>query len=121
MSMPSAKSRALETDHEHCYCAGGDQFFCVKAWAAIADRLGLSERQLDIARCIMAGQEERQIARGLDVSFHTVQTHMKRLHEKLAVQSRVELVIRFFTAYHAWRSELSPSGGCPAKTGLAPL
>ena len=121
MSMPSSKSRALETTQEHCRCADRDQFFCAEAWAGIADRLRLSERQLDIARCIMAGQEERQIARRLDVSFHTVQTHMKRLHEKLAVQSRVELVIRFFSAYRAWRSELSPPGGCPAKTGLAPL
>jgi DNA-binding CsgD family transcriptional regulator len=79
--------------------------FCESEWSGIAKRLDLSHRQLDIARCILQGQGDRQIAQTIGVSINTVQTHMKRLHEKLDIQSRVELVTRVFAAYNLERDK----------------
>ena len=93
-------------------CGDGDGFFSDKAWAGIANKLGLSPREMEIARCVVADQKRQQIARRLDISLHTVQTHMKHLHEKLEIQSRGELVARIFHAYHEWRTESHPPTGC---------
>ena len=68
----------------------------------------------------IAGHGDRQIARRLDLSLHTVQTHIKRLHEKLTIQSRVELSTHIFAAYRAWRIDSHPPAGCPQNSGLAP-
>ena len=54
--------------------------FREEAWAGIADRLNLSQREVEIARCVIAGQRDKQIAHALDVSCNTIQTHMKRLY-----------------------------------------
>ena len=51
----------------------------------------------------------------------TAATHIKRLHEKLAIQSRVELATRIFAAYRAWRIDSHPPVGCPQNSGLAPV
>jgi DNA-binding NarL/FixJ family response regulator len=87
--------------------------FCDEAWKAIADSLELSPRQVDVARCAMTGQEDSEIAKALNVSLHTVQTYMKRLHDSLGVCNRMELAIRLFAAYHAWRIDTPPPTGCP--------
>ena len=86
----------------------GDGFFSDKAWAGIANKLGLSQRQVEIARCVVADQKNQQIARRLDMSLNTVQTHMKRLHEKLAIKTRAGLVARIFSAHDEWRTESAP-------------
>ena len=129
MLMPGEESRALEGRHERLDallpqappCADGHRFFCDEAWAGIADKLKLSHRQVEIIRCVLTGEGDRQIARRLDLSLHTVQTHIKRLHEKLAIQSRVELAARIFAAYRAWRIDSHPPAGCPQNSGLAPV
>jgi DNA-binding NarL/FixJ family response regulator len=99
-------------------CAKGHNFFCEEAWAGIAVKLGLSQRQVEAARCVVAGQGDKEIARRLDVSCSTVQTHLGRLYEKLEIQSRVELATQVFSAYCAWRTESPPPTGCPQKTRL---
>jgi DNA-binding CsgD family transcriptional regulator len=99
-------------------CSDGHRLFCEEAWVGIADKLELSERQAEIVRCVLAGQRDGQIAQGLNVSSHTIQTHVQRLHEKLKIRSRVELAARVFAAYRAWRAESLPPAGCPQNTRL---
>jgi DNA-binding CsgD family transcriptional regulator len=86
-------------------CGDGDGFLSNKAWAGIANKLGLSPREAEIARCLVAGEGDKEIARRLDVSPRTVQTHLERLRAKLGTENRVDLVTRVFAAHDEWRSE----------------
>jgi DNA-binding NarL/FixJ family response regulator len=51
----------------------------------------LSERELEIARCIARGRTNREIAAELFISLSTVKTHITRIQEKLVVRNRVEI------------------------------
>ena len=78
---------------------GGDRqtgrcLFGTDDWFTIANRLSLSERELQIVQAIFDDQHENQIAQELAISSHTVHTHLERLYHKLDVSSRVELVVR---------------------------
>jgi DNA-binding NarL/FixJ family response regulator len=52
----------------------------------------LSERQLEILRCVAQGYTNREIAQQLDLSINTVECHAKSIYRKLAVRSRVAAV-----------------------------
>jgi DNA-binding NarL/FixJ family response regulator len=68
-------------------------------WVTIADRLELSQRELQIVRLVFEDESEKAIARQLGISLNTVHAHLKHLHWKLGVQSRVGLVLRVFREY----------------------
>jgi DNA-binding NarL/FixJ family response regulator len=74
-----------------------------------------------VARCVVADQSDGDIAEALGLSWSTVQTHMERLHNKLNVHSRVQLVTRVVAAYLSWRNESPPPTGCRVHTRLASL
>jgi predicted ATPase/DNA-binding CsgD family transcriptional regulator len=63
--------------------------------ASLPDRssppLGLSPRELDVLRLLVAGQHDREIAAALRVSPRTVQTHVASIFAKFGVNSRVEV------------------------------
>lgn len=63
---------------------------------------GLTAAELEIARLVVAGSTNRQIAGQLFLSPHTVGTHLRHVYEKLSVHSRVELT-------HALSSAPRPS------------
>lgn len=102
-------------------CCNAQNLFCDAAWAGIRDKLGLSARQASIARYVVADECDAAIARALGVSWSTVQTHMDRLHKKLDVHSRVELVGRIVAAYLTWRIESTPPPDCHVNTRLESL
>ena len=52
--------------------------------------LGLSPRELDVLRLLVAGHHDREIAAALRVSPRTVQTHVASIFAKFGVNSRVE-------------------------------
>jgi predicted ATPase/DNA-binding CsgD family transcriptional regulator len=52
---------------------------------------GLTPRELDVLRLLVAGQPDREIAAALRVSPRTVQTHVASLFAKFGVDSRVEV------------------------------
>jgi DNA-binding CsgD family transcriptional regulator len=52
----------------------------------------LSDRQLQIATRIAQGEPNKMIARGLNISPFTVQSHLKCIFWKLGVGSRAEMV-----------------------------
>ena len=94
-------------------CSVEHGLFCDEAWAAIGKRLGLSPRRVDVARRIVAGRGDRQVARELGLSWKSVRTYTKRLYVALNIHSRVELATLVCAAYRAWRAECpSPPAGC---------
>jgi DNA-binding CsgD family transcriptional regulator len=56
----------------------------------------LSTRQRQVLLRVMAGDSEKQIARLLSLSPHTVHDHMKQIYLRFGVNSRTELLAMFF-------------------------
>jgi two-component system, NarL family, nitrate/nitrite response regulator NarL len=53
----------------------------------------LSAREEEIARLVAAGLSNREIAERLSLSRHTVKNYLFRVFEKLAISTRIELVL----------------------------
>ncbi len=53
----------------------------------------LTERQMQIVRCVADGLTNREIAKALNLSEHTVKNYMFRIFDKLGVSTRVEVVL----------------------------
>jgi hypothetical protein len=94
-------------------CSVEHGLFCDEAWAAIGKELGISPCLAEVARRVVAGQGDRQIAQALGLTWQTVQTYTKRLYLALKIHSRVELATLICAAYRAWRAESAPPKGCP--------
>lgn len=56
--------------------------------------LDLSPRSRSVLICLMEGDSEKQVARRLGISPHTVHDHVKALHSRFGVASRGELLAR---------------------------
>ena len=52
----------------------------------------LSQRETDVLQLVAQGYVNKEIARKLDISGHTVGSHIKNLYRKLAVHTRVQVV-----------------------------
>ncbi|MEV5799015.1 LuxR C-terminal-related transcriptional regulator [Streptomyces collinus] len=77
-----------------------------EAAASAASELSrLSKRELEIAVLVSGGRTNQQIARSLEVSHKTVETHMGRIFKKLVVSSRAEV------AAMVGRSDRGPEAG----------
>lgn len=50
----------------------------------------LTERQVNILTYVSQGFSSKEIAQKLDISYHTVTTHIKHIYNKLQVNSRTE-------------------------------
>ncbi len=72
--------------------------FTAAQWQTLADHLGLSPRQRQVARHICRARSNDEIAAKLGISSHTVHMHMKCLFEKLDVRDRVGVVVRLVSA-----------------------
>ncbi len=104
----------------------GSAMFSRAVWAALARHLDLSGRELSILRGIFDNQVEFAIAKDLGISAHTVHTHVERLHRKLQVTSRSQLVIaitaKFLLLTETAEDGLPPicphqsAGDCPLHT-----
>jgi DNA-binding CsgD family transcriptional regulator len=55
----------------------------------LTDRL--SAREIEIARLVSEGLSNKEIALALDISPHTVSTHMRRIYDKLGCNRRARL------------------------------
>ena len=99
-------------------CIDGEGLFCHEAWAGIADRLGLSERQAQILRHMLADQSDEEIALELGLSRDTIHTHLQRLREKFHAHSRLQLAIPIFGACLVWHLESPPPRDCPLRRRL---
>jgi ATP/maltotriose-dependent transcriptional regulator MalT len=54
----------------------------------------LTVRELEIVRLVARGLVNKQIAHRLDISEHTVATHLRRIYAKLHVDTRAAMVDR---------------------------
>lgn len=68
-------------------------------WHSVGQSLRLSNRELQIVRGIFDGGSEASIARDLDLSSHTIHSHLDRLYRKLHVSNRCALAVRVFSEY----------------------
>lgn len=56
----------------------------------------LSKREQDVVRCVAEGLSNREIAKRLGLTEHTVKNYLFRIFDKLGVSSRVEVVLYAF-------------------------
>ena len=52
----------------------------------------LSEREIDILKCLAEGLSNREIAHRLTISLSTVKTHTRNIYTKLGVNSRTQAI-----------------------------
>jgi DNA-binding NarL/FixJ family response regulator len=53
---------------------------------------GLSDREKDILNLLVEGKSYKMIAEHLKISYHTVNSHIKKIYEKLQVHSLSEAI-----------------------------
>ena len=68
-------------------------------WAA----LRLSTREAQIVVLMLLQHSDIDIAEVLNISAHTVHSHVERIYRKLAVHSRCELIVTLFKTYISLR------------------
>ena len=66
----------------------------------------LSERELQVVRCLAEGLSNREIAERLKLSQHTIKNYLFRVFDKLGVSSRVELL--FMTLSRGFTEQTLP-------------
>jgi DNA-binding NarL/FixJ family response regulator len=74
-----------------CAAAGGEAFGCGPDQSA-ATRL--TARELEVVRQVADGRSNDEIGAALGITTKTVEGHLRRLFERLAIQSRTELATR---------------------------
>ena len=68
-------------------------------WDAICAELGLSPREIQVGRAILANMPDSRIAATLGISVHTVHTHLERMYRKLKCNNRYQVALVFFAAF----------------------
>jgi DNA-binding NarL/FixJ family response regulator len=63
-----------------------------KPQAGPAKLPGITERQMDVLRCVIQGKPNKVIARELDISEGTVKAHLSSVMQALGVHNRTETV-----------------------------
>lgn len=53
----------------------------------------LSEREREVALCVARGEQNKVIARRLDLAERTIKAHLTRIFEKLGVRDRLQLAL----------------------------
>ena len=59
---------------------------------------GLTDRERDVAALVALGLADKTIAHELDISFHTVRSHLKRIFTKIGVDGRMGLAAEVWAA-----------------------
>jgi ATP/maltotriose-dependent transcriptional regulator MalT len=88
------------------------------AWESLAKKLRLSAREAQIVRGIFRDLKEATIADELQISHHTVHSHLHRLYAKLNVGSREQLIVVVLVTYLSMNAE--PNGSPLHGPALSP-
>jgi HD-GYP domain-containing protein (c-di-GMP phosphodiesterase class II) len=68
-----------------------------KVAAPAQDDQSLSQRELEVLRCISRGDNTKQVARALSISPSTVRTHVERVFRKLGCSTRAAATLKAST------------------------
>jgi DNA-binding CsgD family transcriptional regulator/tetratricopeptide (TPR) repeat protein len=68
------------------------------AFAACAEKFGITAREAEIIRLLLEGKDNRRITEELFISDHTVKNHIHNIYRKLNIRNRIQLVRCFQTA-----------------------
>lgn len=71
-----------------------DEFASLVRRNEAGEATALTRRELDVLRLMAEGMGNRAIAEHLFISENTVKNHVRNVHEKLQVHSRMEAVVR---------------------------
>ena len=69
----------------------------------------LTQRELEIVRCVAAGMRNAEVARQLFITEQTVKTHLNNVFQKLGIRDRVELTL------YAIRTGIAGTGEQPQR------
>jgi two-component system, NarL family, nitrate/nitrite response regulator NarL len=78
----------------------------------------LSKREIDVVGCVAQGLTNREIAKRLDLSEHTVKNYLFKVYEKLGVSSRVELLFMTLNRASTPESGADSAGANGAEPGM---
>jgi DNA-binding CsgD family transcriptional regulator len=67
---------------------------------AIVAAYGLTDRERQVAECVLQGLVTKQIARRLGITEYTVQDHLKAIFVKVGVATRGELTFQLFMRHY---------------------
>lgn len=84
-ALPQSAGRPTATAPEAAPPAGPER---------VKYRTELTERELDVLREIVNGRSNKEIAQALEISLHTVKTHVCNIIQKLAVDDRTQAAIK---------------------------
>ena len=73
--------------------------FSEQEWTVLARELKLAPRQEAIARLILEGKPDKQIAQDLKLAVPTIRTHLTRLYRRLGITDRAELLTFIFAHF----------------------
>jgi len=59
-----------------------------------SERYGLTARERDVLSELLEGKSTAKVARALGISYHTVDTHIRKIYAKLHVHSRSQAVLK---------------------------
>ena len=71
-----------------------DQIKKEKSSGRTDDQTPLTRRELEVLQAIVLGLTDREIAKLLHISEHTVRSHIKRIYRKLSVSSRSQAAVQ---------------------------
>jgi DNA-binding NarL/FixJ family response regulator len=102
--------------------AGGHlvtQLGAMLAWIADSSVLGtpfdrLTDREWVVLQGLQSEDGEKQLADRLELSPHTLHSHIKSIYRKLGVQGRLPVLMRLGAAQRAYRMRLAAEKLMPA-------
>jgi DNA-binding CsgD family transcriptional regulator len=109
----------LEGDDEGCIAVMLRDATPKETFVLLSRAYGLSRRERDVVRAVLAGLDTRAITERLFISPHTVQDHLKSVFEKIGVHSRRELVATF-NILQTSDSTMRTVRGAGKTSGVAP-
>jgi len=75
-------------------------------WDTVGRHLGLSPRELQLARCLFEDLSEAAIADQLCLSPHTVDTYSRRLKAKVGASTRAGVIVALLMAWRVHQTGL---------------
>lgn len=87
--------------------------FSEREWTRLREHLALPPRQAEIARHILCGRSDKQIANEVGIAVATVRTHLDRLLGKFGLNDRAELLLHLLARL---RDTLERCQGSPCES-----